>query len=264
MEITTRKIEYKYGDTVKLVPIFDVHLGNAACDVAAFRKFLAGFDENTYFIGGGDFFDAVVVTDKRYRKSIDASAGDDIIDQQIDKGEELLKPYAGRILGMGTGNHEDTVTKRSGTNMMARLCKRLDVPFLGFSGLYKLQFREKGGRGRTVIIRYHHGWGGGSRTQGADLTKYSKDMAYWDADVFLYGHVHRQQTDQVPRLGLSGNRLIARPKIICICGTFLRTYTKGTDPTYSEVCGYPPVAIGGVTVEITPNRSWVDMKAYLS
>lgn len=263
MEITAKRIEYKYGDTIKLKPILDVHLGNIACDVKAFKKYLVDSDDKTYFIGVGDFFDAVIVTDKRYRKSIDASEGDAIIDEQVERGVELLKPYAHKILGMGSGNHEDTVTKRAGTNMIARLCKELKVPFLGFSGLFKLQLTDNGNRGRTIIIRYHHGWGGGSRTQGADLTKYSKDMAYWDADIFLYGHVHRQQTDQVPRLGLSGLKLIARPKIICICGTFLKTYTEGTDPTYSEICGYPPVSIGGVGIDITPNRHWVDIKAYL-
>ena len=143
------------------------------------------------------------------------------------------------------------------------------MPFLGYSGLIKIIFREQSksggklGRGRTVIIRYHHGWGGGSRTQGADLTKFSKDVAYWDADIFLYGHVHRKQTDAIPRLGLVGEKLISKPKIMCICGTFLKTYTGSMEPTYSEVKGYPPVEIGGVVVNIKPDKDWVKIKAYL-
>jgi hypothetical protein len=139
----------------------------------------------------------------------------------------------------------------------------LDVQDIGFSGLFRLHLTDNNSRGRKVVIRYHHGWGGGSRTQGADLTKYSKDIAYWDADIFLYGHTHRRQTDSIPRLGMSGDKLISKPKIMGICGTFLKTYTNSIQPTYSEVKGYPPVEIGGICLSIKPQDNWVKLKAWL-
>lgn len=255
-------IPYKYGDEIKIKPVFDVHLGAAACDVRAFKDYLADSDDKTYFLFGGDLFDAVVVQDIRYRKSNDTTEGDAIVDRQVDLGEEYLSPYKDRIIGIGKGNHEDVATKRCGSDLIARLCRRLGVEDIGFSGLLKLALSENGGRGRTVVIRYHHGWGGGSRTQGADLTKFANDVKYWDADVFLYGHVHRKQTDTIDRLGLWGDKLIAKPKIIGICGTFLKTYTSSLQPTYSEVKGYPPVSVGGIVVTIKPARSWVKLKAY--
>jgi predicted phosphodiesterase len=259
-----KKIEYEFKETYYLKPFFDIHLGSTACDVTAFKKDLAATNENTYLFFGGDLFDSIIVTDPRYRKSGDATESDDIIDDNVDRMVEILKPYKHRIIGIGRGNHEDTVNKKSGTNMIRRLCRRLDVEDAGYSGLFKIVLVDKkGGRGRTIIVRYHHGWGGGSRTQGADLTKFSKDMASWDADVFLYGHVHRKQTDQVPRMGLSGDKLISKPKVLCICGTYLKTYTTGNHPTYSEVKGYPPVEIGGVCISIKAAANWVKMKAYL-
>ena len=257
----TKRIPYKYGDKFQLKVIADVHLGAVACDEKAFRDYLADSNDKTYFLGIGDLYDAIIVTDPRYQKSSDKSEGDDIIDAQVEKGVELLEPYKDRILGLGYGNHEKTIIKRAGSNMIKRTCRRLDVKELGYSGLFKLVFRMESGGGRTVIIRYHHGWGGGSRTQGADLTKFSKDTAYWDADLFLYGHVHRKQDDEVPRLGLRGKTLIARPKTMCICGTFLKTYLNGADATYSEACGYPPTTIGGVNIDITPNTNgWVKIE----
>jgi hypothetical protein len=162
---------------------------------------------------------------------------------------------------MGRGNHESELLKRHGTNLTKRLAENLGCPDLGYSGLYKLNFSENGSRGRTLIIRYHHGWGGGSRTQGGDLTKFSKDMTYWVADLFLYGHVHRKITDTVDRLGLAGRKLISRPKFMCICGTFLKTYSPNTDSTYSEEKGYPPVSIGGLTVNIKPDANWLTISA---
>jgi len=261
MIVHTHRVDYeKYGNIVKIKPIFDVHLGNKYCDKKALKNYLAEDDDHlTYFIGGGDLMDSIVITDPRYEKHVDDTPLDAIIDAQVDEMYELLEPYKDRIIGLGRGNHENVVIKKCGTDPTGRLCKKLDCAYLGYSGLIRLIMSEgeKGGRGRTVFIRWHHGWGGGSRTQGADLTKYSKDTMYWDADVFLYGHVHRKQSDRVPRLGLSGEVLISKPKVIGICGTFLKTYSKTVDTTYSEVKGYPPTEIGGIKVNIQPTDRWV-------
>lgn len=264
MKVIQCPIPYKLGDTIRIKPMFDVHYGAKACDIKAFKAYLSDSDSKTYFIGGGDLLDSITVQDIRYRKSNDISPGDDIIDSQVQDMVDILMPYKDRILCLATGNHEDVITKKCGTNPTKRIAKALGVEFIGYSGLIKLSFRENSGRGRTVVIRLHHGWGGGSRTQGADLTKYSKDLQYWDADLFLYGHTHRTVTDRVPRLGLSGTKLISKPKIMCICGTYLKTLSSGADPTYSEIKGYPPVDVGGVTIEIKPNQKWVTMKAYAS
>jgi hypothetical protein len=260
MIVTKHDIPYTYGQTIKIRPIFDVHAGNRHADLTKFKKDMGECDTETLFFGGGDLLDCVIASDlKRYRKSSDGTEGDDIIDEQIEQMADILMPYKDRIIGLGSGNHEETITSRCGTNPAKRLCKMLDTKFLGFSGLIRLQFRTKDGGGRSVIIRYHHGWGGGSRTQGADLTKFSRDLSYWDADVFCYGHVHRRQDDRVPRLGLSGGSLISRPKVLCICGTYLKTYSADENPTYSEIKGYPPIEVGGLTVHIKPNGKWCDI-----
>ncbi len=264
MIVKTYPIKYKYGDVVKIKPIADVHYGCKHCDVRAFKRYMDDHDDNTYFLGIGDFYDAIIMSDFRYRRSSDATVKEGMLDELVDMGAELLEPYKDKILGLGEGNHERKITLKFGTNLVQRLCNRLGVDFLGYSGLVKLSLREdKKGRGRTVVIRYHHGWGGGSRTQGADLTKYSKDTKYWQADVFLYGHVHRKQADRVPRMGLVGETMVSKPKVLAICGTFLKTFSKGSESTYSEEGGYPPVDVGGLTINIRPDsryfKMWVDM-----
>lgn len=258
MIVHNHRIVYEFGETIVLRPLYDIHLGNKHCDKAAFIKDLKNADERTFFFGGGDMLDSIITSDvKRYRKSSDASEVDEIIDAGVDEMSEILLPYRDRIIGLASGNHEDNIVKRCGTNPVKRICKNLDAKFLGYSGLIKLSLSEHDGRGRTVVVRYHHGWGGGSRTQGADLTKFSRDVAYWDADIFCYGHVHRLQQDSIPRLGLSGTTLISKPKILAICGTYLKTYSKDENPTYSEISGYPPVEIGGLNINIKPNSRWV-------
>ncbi|MFX0194514.1 MAG: hypothetical protein ACFFCW_00205 [Candidatus Hodarchaeota archaeon] len=234
-------------------------MGARACDRKAFKKYLEDSDRNTYFIGIGDLYDSIVVRDKRYRKSSDNTIGDAIIDEQVDDGVDLLMPYKDRIIGLGFGNHEDTILIKAGTDLTNRTCRRLDVPHLGLSGLRKLIFREGSGRGRSVVIYYHHGYGHGSRTAGGALTKYSKNIPNFDADLFLFGHDHQKDTKVFPRLGMVGDKLMSKDKRLCLCGTFLRTYLPGIEATYGEKHGYPPVPIGGTTIMIKPTREWVDI-----
>jgi hypothetical protein len=247
--------------------MFDVHFGNRMCDVEKFKRYLADGDQLTYYIGGGDLLDTIVVPDKRYSKASDMAPDDSIIDWQVDSMCDILRPYRERIIGLGIGNHEEKMVKMAGTNAMERICKNLGVPYLGMSWLVRLSFREPEGRGRQIIIHGHHGWGGSSRTAGGEITKYSKDLQFWDADLFLYGHGHHRKYDEVPRLSLKGDKLIARPKVLVLCGTFLRTLSDNATPSYSEREGYPPVPIGGVDIYLKPDRTgvkvWTEISAQI-
>ena len=262
MEVTARDINYRYNDSFVLKPLFDAHIGSPACDEYALKEYLAeNDDEATFILGGGDLLDAVIASDaKRYRKSADAAGGDAILDEQIDRAHSILWPYKERILGLGVGNHEDVILQRCSTDLIQRLCRRLEVPYLGYSGLYRLQFRQATGGGRTVIIRYHHGWASG-RTPGGQLTSNVKDVLNWDADIYLYGHGHALHTYSIPRLGLTGKTLVSKDLVICLCGTFLKTYTIGST-TYSERKGYPPIRVGSPWISIKPHRRGIKIKAH--
>lgn len=251
----TKHIPYKYGDTIRVKPLSDVHLGNRWCDLKAFRRYIEDVDDKTYFIGVGDLLDMVIVKDaKRYKKSSDGSPGDEdaVIDYQRDVMFEILKPVRERILCLGIGNHEAAIVKHGSTNPVKTLCTMLNVPYGGYTYFMRVVFSENGGRGRTVDFRVHHGWGGGSRTEGADITKYTRDTGKYDADVFLYGHTHKLQHYSVPVIGTNGKKLVARDRYIVICGTWLKTLSDTTDATYSEEAGFPPIKVGSPIIHIKP------------
>lgn len=256
----TINIPYVYGETIKIKPVSDVHLGSKHCDLKALKSYLGEPDPKTYLIGLGDMMDCIIVSDsKRYRKSGDEFESEDIIGESVNQWVSILEPFRVQIIGLGIGNHEDNIVKRCSVNPVKLLCDRLEVPYLGYSFLLRVIMREAAGRGRTVTIRGHHGWGGGSRTQGSDLTKFSRDTALFSADLYLYGHVHKLQYDTVPRLSLVGDQLTAKNKHLVICGTFLKTFSGTTDATYSECSGYPPAKIGGAIISLKPSHDWVDI-----
>jgi len=262
--IPTYRMKYKSGVPIVLIPIFDIHWGESACDESALKKMLKETNsKQTLYIGGGDWASSIITRDiKRYRKAGDTTKGDAIIDEQVDTLYDIFNPYREHIIGIGEGNHEDKIWIDCGTNPIKRLCEKLStktniIPFLGISGLFRLMLRSDiDGDGRTLIIRYHHGWGGGSRTRGGSLTKYANDMGGYDADIYLYGHDHKLIYDCTPRLGVSpSGKLVSRAQHLLLCGTYLKTYSDKVDPTYSEKKGYLPTRIGSPIIEIIPWHS---------
>lgn len=254
-----KRIPYNYGEDFKIIPLSDIHYGCAQCDVAALKKTLAQADKNTYFVGIGDMFDALCVTDKRYSKSGDVMKSDEVIDEQIDGLYKILEPYKDKFIGLLCGNHEYTIIKNCGSNPVKRLATLMETEYLGYSCFFKLLFTENGGRGRTVNFYAHHGFGN-SRTQGGNLTRFSKLELNFLADIYLIGHIHQQQVDSSPYLTIQGDKLVSRNRYICLCGTYRKSLMDDNSITYEERSGFPPTQIGSLTITIKPNSNWVTIK----
>ena len=115
MVIFKYRIPYKYGDIIKLIPLFDIHIGNKCCDVSALRRFIQeNNNKHTYWILGGDQLDNIIVTDPRYRKSLDATEREEIVDEQIEMLYEILKPIKDRIIGIGCLSADTLILTDSG------------------------------------------------------------------------------------------------------------------------------------------------------
>lgn len=258
------RVPYRWGQTIDVLPLADIHAGSAYCDGEAFRAHLKRH-KSALKIGVGDFFDAIIASDaKRYIKSGDATKGASILDEQEDMLYEWLKPYRKTILGLGSGNHENEILKRCSTNLMQRLCNRLKVPFLGYSWFFKLQLHDHDARVRTVVIKGHHGFGGACRSAGGNRTKFEKEAATWSADILLYGHVHDSDAFYLPRQMVIGDRIVSRRKLVVLPGTYQETYSRTVDPSWAETKAFKPVDVGGPVIHIKPNANsfdyWADVR----
>jgi hypothetical protein len=269
--VDTVRLYYKKGDTIPIVSLSDLHEGHINQDSKALARILKR--KGCYFIVNGDVHDAIVLSDRRYQKGMDKTVGEAILDEQLDAIEAKLKPVRTRTLWIHKGNHDETIIKKCGTDLVDRLCKRLSttnhrVIYAGYSSLMRLILRVAYpdgtfGASRTIMFRCHHGWGGGCRTIGSVITKYSHDLKYWDADIYVYGHDHALHAVPIPRGTAIGNKLYAKDKHIILSGTYLRTYTRTTDASWHEVKGFPLTKIGSPTINIRPEGNkwchiWVD------
>ena len=61
---------------------------------------------------------------------------------------------------------------------------------MGYSWWLRIKLSNDGGAGRTVDCYITHGFGGGTRTEGGSVTKYSKFADRFACDIFVAGHDH--------------------------------------------------------------------------
>jgi UDP-2,3-diacylglucosamine pyrophosphatase LpxH len=241
-------------DKIKVKPIMDLHKGDKTCDIRAFKEFIKDRDEYTYFYTNGDLWDAIFFRDKRFKASgHDKTDRDDPIDEEVEEMVELLSPIKDRLICIGHGNHEETVLKMCHTHMSKRLAKALDVPYLGYSFWFRLLITQNGNRTRKVDFFSTHGFGGGTRTEGGSITKYSKFADRFECDIMVAGHDHRKQYVRYPIMAISGEKdvkLIAKPKLVCLGGSWKKAYSSDTSTTWEETKGFAGSEIGGVTIEI--------------
>lgn len=261
IEVSTR------ADIVKVKPLQDLHKGSKSCDLRGFKSFISDNDNLTYYFLNGDMWDAIYFSDKRFAASGQEHTDKDApIDDEVEEMVELLSPIKGRIIAVGIGNHEYTVLKKHHTNMSKRLADKLGVPYMGWSYWIRMQLYRMDnnvrGQGRTVDFFIQHGFGGGTRTEGGSITKYSKHADRFLCDVYVVGHDHRKQYVRYPMLALAGSKqakLISKSKLVVLGGSWKKTYAPGTEVSWEETKGFMPTEIGGVTIKIKTTDDWVKM-----
>lgn len=119
--------------------------------------------------------------------------------EQIRQMVDLLKPIAGKIIGVTTGNHEQRVYRNDGIDIMRIVCRELGIEdkYSPEGVLIFLRFGLRNGHDRKrdrpsaqwYTIYATHGSGGG-RKEGSKANRLADLASIIDADIFIHSHVH--------------------------------------------------------------------------
>lgn len=264
MEIIEKTIPYSRGDTFRLYPFSDSHLGSvesAENHLIKKVKECAELGRLGLAIGVGDWSDCITKNDKRFRMNglADWVQKSDIIESQRERVKEIYSPLSeqGQLIGVGTGNHEETIHSLHDNDITRHYCKDLGVPYAGYQAFIVLKFRRKGGAGYDVVCHSWHG-SGAAQTEGARLGRLMRLVNDIEADIYLMGHLHAITTHTPDRLVVRAGKLLSVRLAATLTGSWLKTYNQPEegriqDPTYGEEKGYKPARIGCPVVEITPD-----------
>ena len=244
-----RKVIPYDGEEIQLVPFGDVHYGCANYAKASFNKWCKEVQKlsNPYFIGMGDYFDAVSASERRSLRT--ASLHDQTYKMLNDQAEQREKDFVkqisfmkGRTLGLLGGNHEWEYP--DGTCSTEKLARELGGEYLGVGTLFNLTL-ERGTKRIPLILHAHHGKGGGG-TSGGSLNRVAKGQLGFEADIHLMGHDHQLVGGVSTRIRLTpANRIVHRYVWSGRTASFLKGYPEG-EPSYAVDAGYMPGPLGGV------------------
>jgi len=251
-------------DSFTIVPLGDIHLGNAACDEGLFREAvdrIAG-DDTCYWIGMGDYCDFINATDPRFNPDslapwIKMAHLGDLARAQRDRFLEFVKPIAGRCLALVEGNHERSIKRYFERDIFSDIVIGVKEAggfesnhqlALGVCGWLNLAFfRSEDGkqRGTSIKVNVHHGFVAG-RLAGAKALTMQRWLWAHDADLVIFGHSHNAAVQVEAIESLSGSRVIHRHRIGCYAGTFM----NGAD--YAIEKGYFPTPKTYIEIRLRP------------
>jgi len=254
----------KRADEYRLIPLGDIHLGNAACNEDQFQAAVNYIDEvGAYWIGMGDYCEFINMKDARFAPDelagwIQVADLADLSRAQRDRFLATVEPIAGKCLGLVEGNHERVIKRHYERDIYLEIVQGIkeagglegqDLAF-GISGWLRLCFyrgKKRANSGAsTITINVHHGFVGG-RLAGAKALNMQRWLWNHDADLVIFGHSHNQQS-QVEAVELldSGDNIRTRMRKGVYAGTFLGL------AGYAEAKGYFPLPTGHVEILLKP------------
>ena len=205
-------------------------------------------DSDAYWIGMGDYIDAINHRDPRFNPLEMAQEYNiknlaDLPKHQCQKVADKLKPIAHQCLGLISGNHEDSLRRHNTFDPTEYLAELLNTESLGGKGWVILRFLRAKEHGNNAVETYRicvaHGTGGGGMREGYPINK-AYDVFRWDvADVCVMGHIHKMQTDKAEFMSCDYNTIRIKRAWYGTNGCFLSKSEIGTDGYFEQKPGKP-------------------------
>lgn len=255
---------------LKLFAFGDTHMDSRLYDAQAFQHDMRrAKKEGRRCITTGDIFNAVKLNDPRYMKHTlhkrFMDSGDDaVMDAIVDYAFTQIDPYFDMIDVMSIGNHEATMIKHDGTNLVTRLIKMLNDKHSHEShriqygtNMYYLvyRFRIKATSTKLYTILVHHGTANMGKSKGLSCVSKFREAGYI-YDLFLFGHGHQFVATRGVWVRPMVDRMYAEDYDLQVTkcravqtGTYKKNILRG-DSTWEEDKAFELAEIGGAFITV--------------
>lgn len=258
MQIQHAKLSNR--DYVTIMPLGDIQwtLDRSKVAVGHLKENVErALNEDAYFIGLGDYTDAVSPSNRDRLHSVYEDVHD-FVEAAASKAldelyEEVLEPTTGRWLGLTEGHH--FLQYRDGSTTDTRLAEMLETDHLGSMGYVHLNISHW--KWRPSILAWHGA--GAGQTAGAMANRIDKMREVAEADVYLMGHMTRLTHVPMTRMTLDSDdptKLMHKNYHLVGTGGYERGYQEGRAEglvprgTYVEKAAMRPTALGSPLIRI--------------
>jgi hypothetical protein len=265
MEVIEKILTYHHNsrEVFHFYPLGDVHLGSVDAQEDDFSKKVneCANRENSYALGMGDYADCITKNDPRFDMEglADWVKKGNIVESQRQRVVELFKPLAetGKLIGLGTGNHEEEIHLRHQDDITRNICQDLNVPYAGYSCFVILSFRRKGSTHTNQYVWHSWHGAGSAQTEGARLMRLMRLVNDIQAHVYTMGHLHAMTSHTPDRLMCVHGRVKSIKLAATITGSWLKAYSQPRNDqllnaSYAEKKGYKPSRIECPVINICP------------
>ena len=244
----------------------DAHHDSTACDQdMELRHLLEAEKRDALICDAGDLFDCM---QGRFDKRADRShlreeyQHGPYLNRLVDVGYERYARFAPRWLHMSPGNHETAIAKHNDFDLTQQLYARLKptAPLLNlgtYQGYIRIQVFRGGRPSGSVVIGYHHGFGGSAPVTRGVIQSNRMAISYPDAHIVWSGHTHTEYYLSIARQRLTHYNSVARDEQIHIRSPGYKEDTGGGSGWAVEK-GFMPQSMGawwlGVGIRYKPGK----------
>lgn len=209
---------------IKLGLFSDIHFDSPDCDKDSLKLHMDYcLQDKRYILINGDLFDAILLKDMKRAVPHNVEHRDNQLNVKLEEMAHFLTPYKDQILFIGRGNHEESVIKYNGLDLIQMITTMLNagnkhqIQYGNYANF--LRFSWINGRGQTQAkydIYAHHGAGGSAPvTKGMiDFSRLSKGI---NADLIWIGHKHQSivdYSDPIMFVDQNGNVVLKNRQLI--------------------------------------------------
>jgi len=235
-----------------IICVGDLHFSDESFKTKSYSK-LRGYvqwvkeNPESRVVLGGDLFNVATLQSKtspfRQRMSVN---------DEMSCLVEILTPIKNQIAGAIEGNHEQRAKQFLDLSLIEVLCGKLDIPYLGFSGVICFKVGKKrskaGGQwNQRYYIYFHHTTGGGA-TIGGGLNRVEKlGNIVEGVDCYCGFHNHKLSSSRSTIFYPNPDSKRIEERIIThvTCGGYLQY-----EDSYAEEKMLRPVKLGSPRIRL--------------
>ena len=195
--------QLKANIPTKLALFSDIHFDSPDCDRQALKNHLDYcLKDGRYILINGDLFDAILLKDMKRAVPHNTDHRDNQLNVKLEEIADFLTPYKDQILFIGRGNHEESVMKYNGLDLIQMLVTMLNagnehkILYGNYANFIRISWiKGKDGKSKAHYDIFAHHGAGGSAPVTKGMIDFSRIAKGVNADLIWIGHKHQSIVD---------------------------------------------------------------------